>query len=864
MNPQRGQLLQQLFHELVDLDPANRAALLDERCGDDPDLREQLLRLLATDDAQSYAAADALAGAGPRTLGHILPGLLTDGQRIGAYLVERLLGSGGMGQVYAARRSGDGIEQRVAIKLVRPDRMNPAVLARFSSERRMLAALTHPGICSFIDAGVINDAVPYVVMEYIEGQPLDVFCRERRLRIDQRLMLLRKVCAAVAHAHSRTIVHRDIKLANILVGADGEPRLLDFGIGKSIDVDDPAVTATRERFLTPVSAAPEQLRGEPAGIGVDIYALGALAYELLSGRPPFQLQGLSAAEVERQILSVPPPLMSEAANRATETDTESARQRGFASAAALSRRLSGDLDIIVARCLRKSPDERYRTVLELDAELQRHLEGKPIVVRSNERLYRLRRFVGRHRSAVILVSLLAASLIGGALAVSLQALELARRSAAVTLERDRAQQVVDLLREAFAAADPARVAGDDVRARHVLDAAAHRLDALFGEQPELYVALAETIASVELDLASDSRAATLAQQALTAAERFDAAPAQLRQLRLIAARGLTGMGDLELAQAHLDGVRASDTRLAPDWAIAQARLLFHRADAEAAVPLLQQAERMLESSGSEHRMLTDARWQLSEALRWANRPAEAMGVLQATLAWQLQYLDANHPDILLTRMRHMNLLSATAPHSAAIPELQQLTAEIMERYGARSSMAGKAHQTLASAYHRADRVHESIEEDRRAWLAWRMSLGEGDANTLRAGRNLASALAADKDTAAEGERLLRELLSVAEDSLAPERDLLIYIRVTLANALVEQKRWDEALELMSSSDAAQGHRAVAAGNRRVQAQVLATIASAACDAPEVAIRSIRCFRITELLQRLRATLPDGHPPASGS
>lgn len=397
-----GQRLLDVFESIVDLPAIEREAALEALRIESPELERAVRALLARDDRTGPLDRPLAADLGP-LLREALPELDPVPAQIGPYKVLRLLGEGGMGRVYLARRGEGPVTREVALKLIRADRAGEGLLARFEAERRHLAALDHPGICRFIDADSLPDGTPYAVMEAVHGEPVIDYCQRHAIGLRGRVELLRQLLAAVAHAHDRLLLHRDIKPHNVLVTAEGQPKLLDFGLAKSIEDAHASVTRTAERFFTPNASAPEQLLGQPAGVACDVYSLGALAYELLAGTLPFDFHGLRAAEIERLILQVAPPLMSE---RSTQP---------------WARELRGDLDAIVATCLRKSPTERYPNVGALDAELQRWLEGRPVTARAPSWGYRARLFIRRHRTAVGLSAALGLAIVTLGTGVALQA-----------------------------------------------------------------------------------------------------------------------------------------------------------------------------------------------------------------------------------------------------------------------------------------------------------------------------------------------------------------------------------------------------------------------------------------------------------
>ena len=329
-----------------------------------------------------------------------------------------------MGIVYAAQRDDDEFDRRAAIKIL-PAWSAAPVVERFRFERRVLASLDHPGIAKLLDAGSTDDGMPYLVMELVDGQPIDAWCEAHRTGVRARVALVEKVCTALAYAHQRLVVHRDVKAANILVTAAGEPKLLDFGIATLLATDGSATTGltqTGHHSFTPEYASPEQIRGERVTTASDVYSLGVVLYRLLAERPPYVLRGLSTLEVIRVVCDVEPPPMH--------------------TVAVPERRavLRGDLDRIVAKALRKAPQERYGTIVELAADLRAWQEGRPVTAAPQSIAYRVRRFVRRNRGKVAVAAALALTLAAGVAATAWQA-----RVAAA--ERDKAQQRFRQVRE---------------------------------------------------------------------------------------------------------------------------------------------------------------------------------------------------------------------------------------------------------------------------------------------------------------------------------------------------------------------------------------------------------------------------------
>lgn len=828
MAESRLRRLQQLFDAALELDPASQDAYAREQCAEDPALLEELLRLLRRQREQRVLPdASALPGL-DAVLRDALQGDPREGSEVGPWRLVELIGDGGMGRVYRARRVDGEVEQQVAIKLIRAEAVHPALLSRFSAERRVLAALDHPNICRFLDAGALPDGTPYVAMELVEGRPLLEYCDRHRLGLAARLRLLRKLAAAVGHAHQQLVVHRDIKSSNVLVDARGEPKLLDFGIAATLSGG--AVsrrTATAERFLTPSNAAPEQILGAPVGVGCDIHGLGLLAYELLCGRPPFDLTGLRAGEIERLLLEVPAPLMSQ---RAGEAAAAVAHNRGLAHAGSLVRALRGDLDQVVARCLRKSPSERYPSVEQFDRDLRALLEGLPIAQRRSELGYRLRKFIGRHRLAVALASGLALTLLGATAIVARQAWSLAEQRNRVVVERDRAQFLVDLLKESFVAADPARVAGESVRVGDVLAALRPRLDALRDPQPELYANLAATMAEVELGLGMDRDAALLAERAL-AAIGGQATPELLRSLQLSRGVALTRIGDYPQASAALAEVTRIDPHAGPDLLVALGRLRARESAFAEAIVLLDEALRLLAARAPGDELATMARLERVQVLRHDAGPEVAIAAVDELLAWQAAVLAPEHPQLVRTRILRIELAIDRGDDALPLSEARELHAEILRNYGVDSPLVARSAGTLAWVLNLAGEHAEALELARTAADVWSRSLGRDHAQTVRGLYNLGLGLAQAPEGQEEALKTLAAAVAAAERRFGAGVDTTEFMRNGLARVQIRFRRWQEAIDTLAAESARQGLGQLAAGNRAARVALWQSLAEGpACSA----------------------------------
>jgi serine/threonine-protein kinase len=489
-----------LFGDIVTLPLDQRASALDARCGGDVELRRFVEALLASNDRLPGRHDESVDFGVGRMLHAAFPEV-EPGRRFGAFAVVEEVGRGGMGVVYLAERDDGTVAQRVALKLVPSYELGTDASQRLARERRVLAALEHPNIARLIDAGEDPSGIPYFAMEFVRGAPITAYCDRHALPLVQRLRLFRQVCAAVQYAHANLIVHCDLKPGNILVTDDGLPKLLDFGIAATLGTG--AVGESEAtRFLSPLSAAPEQFLGQPSSVATDVYALGVLLCDLASGHRPFDAASADHDELRRRVLHDPPLLPS------VGVSDEAARQRGGLSGAALSRKLAGDIDAIVGKALAKSPSQRYASVEQLDADIARHLGLRPVAARDGERGYRTARFLRRNAIAasfaalvVVLASVLIATLVHNAAQTERQNQQLAherdqaqQRERQAQFERERAQQIADFMIGLFKASMPEQARGRDITARELLATGSRQLRGRLADQPSLKAAMLVAIA----------------------------------------------------------------------------------------------------------------------------------------------------------------------------------------------------------------------------------------------------------------------------------------------------------------------------------------------------------------------------------
>jgi eukaryotic-like serine/threonine-protein kinase len=739
-----------LLDAALDLPPAARAALLEDPTTGAPAIRAEVRRLLdLLDEAEEFLGEAAAEYAAP-LLALGVEGAEADGAppaRVGPYRVLGEAGQGGMGTVYLAERDDEHFRQRVALKLLRgAGATDPHLLRRFREERQILASLEHPHIARLLDGGVTGDGVPFFAMEYVEGVPIDRFCDERGLAVEQRVTLFRAVCDGVQYAHRKLVVHRDLKPSNILVTAAGSPKLLDFGIAKLLEAGSASPagppTSTGMRLMTPEYASPEQVRGEPVSTASDVYSLGVLLYLLLSGRPPYAAPPRRPHELARSIL-----------------ETEPERPSAVAPAA-LRRRLRGDLDTIVLRALQKEPERRYASVQALADDLERHLAGHPVRARPDTARYRAGRFVRRHRAGVAAAAVLLLSLSGGLAGTAWQARE-------ATREAERAEAVRAFVVSLFQASDPAESRGDEITARELLDRGAARAGVELARSPAVHAEMLGVLGAIYRDLGSYARAEPLLREAAEllraarGARHRETAAAQHELAHVLALmdrraeaeslyrealgvrRSLLGAGHPEVARS-LGGLAA---------------VLGRSGDHEQAERLHREALAIhLRHSGEDDPGVADAMDALGSLLRAKGDLAGAEEVWRRTLAARSRVLGPDH----LATATSTNNLALLLSDRGELEEAEALYREVLDfdlrRLGEEHPYTATVMNNLASVLRRRGELDEAERLYRRALDIDRRLLGEAHPKVATVLNNLAAVLR-DRGDLEGSERLYREALA---------------------------------------------------------------------------------------------------------
>ncbi len=705
----RWNLIRSIFDRAVQVPRNDREALVTKLCKGDESMRSEIMDLLRADtEAETF-----LGGVAIDIVGRDTDETLESESRIGPFRIVKPIGRGGMGRVYLAERADGSFQQQVALKLLNRSDHSDRVAQRFQMERQILARLQHPNISRLLDGGVTSSGAPYFAMEYVEGKPIDEHCDANRLTIDERLDLFHTVCNAVHYAHQNLVVHRDLKPANILVTADGTVKLLDFGIAKILtddsldDSDDLAfadLTQTGESVMTPAYASPEQVRGDDITTATDVYALGALLYELLTGRRPFEKER-PLHELRQLILAADPDRPSTAVSKVApvqpSTTGESKATIDTVSLARstryerLRRRLSGDLDNICLKALRKEPERRYSSAEQLASDVHRHIVGLPVTARPDTVTYRTRKFVSRHRVSTGL-ALAAATTIVALTGFYTQRLQTERDVARI--ESAKSAEVIEFMRSIFENVDPAEARGQDLSARELLDLGAERLSTDLANQPAVQGTMFLTLGSVYYELGLEDESERLLNEGLEVLQRVYEEPnAEITATRLSLGLIYQDRGEVERADSVYSRVYREKLALTgprhDDIAEIQSAMAFlaeTRGDYQTADSLFRAVLSLSQNlHEAEHPRVVHAMVKLGQFLRTIDKPGEAEPLLREALALQEKYYDGDHVDIASTKRQLAGILRVQRKY----PEAESLYVQALRT---RRKMLGENHIEVAN------------------------------------------------------------------------------------------------------------------------------------------------------------------------
>ena len=771
MNPARWDAIQGLFKQVVDAPDAERDVML-RRAGEiDPELEAEVRALLAA-DADTGSLLDGVAADAV----NLLEELTQEGEQVGPYRLVHLLGTGGMGAVYLAERTDGVFSQRVAVKLIKRGMDSERILRRFRSERQILARLQHPNIATLLDGGVTDRGTPWFAMEYVEGEPIDRYCDRNRLPIDARLELFNTVCRAVLYAHANLIVHRDLKPANILVSADssGEPqvKLLDFGIARVLGgngEEEGDLTRTGGQVMTPAYASPEQVRGEPVGTSTDVYSLGVVLYELLTGRMPYDSLSHDAALTEEP--RRPSTVVRTGGTGGTGgagitfAETEAIGRSRATQPDRLRRLLSGDLDVICLTALRKESDRRYASVEALAGDVRRHLDGLPIAARPDTRAYRVAKFVRRHRAGVLATAAVVLVAVTAGIALSLQQAETARQRDAAQREAAKAVAVAGFLERVFTMSDPSEAKGNVITAQALLAEGARRIDAELADQPDVQAQLLEILSRVHMNLGQYEDALPMMERLLALRRR------QFGELSSEYGSSLSDLGSLLRRMGRYGEAEAYNRQ-----ALGVARAVL----------------------GEKHRYVAIALNNLAISIDNQDRHAEAESLHREALAMQRELFDGDHLDLA----QSLNNLAVTLEKQDALEEAEAVHREAFSMYrsvlGDTHAFVAGAMTNLASIVGSMGRYDEAIELNRDALALNRVLHGDAHPDIAYTLNNLAFQLSRAGHHA-EAAGLHREALAMRRSLLDPDHPVIGESLENLANTLAAMDSLAGAQALMQQA-----------------------------------------------------------------
>jgi tetratricopeptide (TPR) repeat protein len=718
-----------------------------------------------------------------------------------------------MGEVYLAERADAQFEQQVAIKVVYGD--SRGIQSRLKIERQILAQLDHPNIAHLLDGGALPNGNAYIVMEYVDGVPIDVYCDSNRLDLAARLRLFQTVCAAVHYAHQNLIVHRDLKPSNILVTAAGVPKLLDFGIAKLLDERQAghhtlAVTHADIRVMTPDHASPEQVRGQAITTSSDVYVLGVLLYKLLAGAGPFFIASMRLTEIERAICESDPPPPS----HAVATD-DSAQAAGVAEARAttakrLRRNLQGDLDNIVLMAMRKEPERRYNSSQQMAGDIQRYLDGKPVIARRDTAAYRSAKFVRRHWLPVTAGAIVAFLILAFATTTYMQSLRIAAerdRAAAERVladrERARAEEVSSFLVNLFKLSDPQENRGNQVTARELLDSGARRLQAGLKDQPATKAALLGTVGAVYDSLGQYQEALPILTESLALQPQLHDKSRISTLLELGRARW--NGGDLAGAEAplqealHLSQANfgaASQLSGRSLWALGQLRYQENRfIDAK---QLYNRGLAILEATDAAPTDVSALLDDLAQVYVGEQQWTLAKQTYERALEIDRRILGDDHPRVAM----RVNNLAVVAQSTGDLKLAETLFRDAISRhekaYGNQHPETGVARGNLGLLLQREGRLAEA-EPLLRSALDTLLKLDGPDNYNVAYARVSLAMLLHDKGALAEAESEFRQALAVYDKSLPTNHQYRAAALMHFARLLVDRGKREEALVLCDQS-----------------------------------------------------------------
>ena len=749
MQKERWEKVESILDTALTLSGDSRTAYIEKACKSDDKLLKEVYELL--DAIQKSEETDFLSTKAGREkmlmddLSDISVGANEDliGKQIGAFEITAQVGSGGMGAVYKAERAKGDFSQEVAIKIVQHGVKSGDTLKRFQMEQQILAALHHPHIAALYDGGVTANGLPFLVMEYVDGLPVDQYCDRNRLTIKQRLKLFKDICSAVQYAHSNLVIHRDLKADNIFVTEEGHVKILDFGIAKLLDhqMSDMELVETRpgQAFWTPAYAAPEQVEGRNITTSADVYSLGVLLNKLLSGQYPIDLRNKSVSEIQNLIKNSEPENASVLIQESDQKNQIADKIR--LSASQLVQELTGDLDAIIQKALRKEADRRYGSVEQLSDDIDRYLNGFPVLARPETVAYRAGKFVRRNKalvvgSSLVLISIVAATVLSISFAIETkQAEEVALAEAAEAQRQTEIANTVNLfLQQIIGQADPiTNPEGKDLTLMEAVELANGLVEESFSGQPETESAVRYTLGVVDMNLGRLDRSIDQLNQALDLSlEAFGDDHKQTLGTRSQLGLAYIRNGNLDEAESVLmEGLEAAENAPPADWkessmVLNQLGLVYlYRGDGESAEPYLRASynQKMGADSVESSSDLTTLH-NISGALMMQGKIEEATELAQSVLERRLDYWDGFHPEVAQSLNTVAFMLMRQGRNEEALPiRLKDLEMR-QDLYDGDHPDVARGMHNLANLYHNLGRDEEALPIQEDAVAMWKRTLPE--------------------------------------------------------------------------------------------------------------------------------------------
>lgn len=749
MDKSRWDQIGALFSKAVELAPDERPGFLTDACGEDAALRRDVESLLAAHGNLDEVFLGELDAA---SVAKLIDAAENAPERIGPWRVLAEIGRGGMGVVYKARRDDGQFEQQVALKLIKRGMDSDQIQQRFFRERQILAGMDHPGIAHLLDGGVTPDGRPWFALEHIEGVLLPRYCEEHQLGIEQRLRLFTEVCAAVEYAHRNLVVHRDLKPSNILVDSQGRVKLLDFGIAKLLSDDetlDETRTAAEGRLMTPGYGAPELVLGGQITTATDVYSLGIILYELLTGKLPYRLtQGDVASQMLALADSEPPKLSTLAA----DDDPSSIKTR-------FRRRLGRELDTIARKAIQSEPERRYASAAALREDVERYVRGEPVLACPDSLFYRARKLVQRHRASFAAAALVVLSLLLGLSAALWQAGVAARERDLARQEAVQTEQVKDFIIDLFSATDPRDLQGAELTAKRLLDRGLERVRSSLGTRPDIRLELLTAIAEASKLLGDHQGAQTLFAEALAIEVGSEARD------RLRVAAALNGFG--ETAASLRDDRQAEE---------------YHR----------RALDIRLEFAGPDSRDTAQSYNNLAVALAGQRKLSEAIEIYGQALDILERVAEETDPEMLNTLGNLAVAHRLQGDYREAERLLRTVVARMRRQQGEDHPYMITYQSQLAAVQSRLGNYREAESLLRKGLELSREIWGESHPTTSLMMNNYAMA-AHTVGNDVEAEALMRKNLAYNLEQHGPEHPYIAINRDNLGGMLLELGRVDEAI-----------------------------------------------------------------------